>query len=99
MSRMKYSVGDIVALKADLTRLKAAPRLCRIMNTLPSDFDEIHYQVRFLDENFERRILSTEIEKLSTDPAADQQGSIPSKQESWLKPLAIGGKGKHSVKT
>lgn len=98
MSRMKYSIGDIVVLKADLTRLKAAPRLCRIISTLPSDSGEIYYQVRFLDESFERRISSTEIEKLNTDPIVDDHGSTPGKQEPWLKPLAI-GKGKHSVKT
>lgn len=92
MSGMKYSVGDFVVLKADLTRLKAAPRMCRIISMLPSDTGEAYYQVRFTHESFERRISAVEIEKLCADPLADDQGSTPSRSEPWLKPLGKGGK-------
>lgn len=92
MSRMTYSAGDLVVLKADLTRLKADPRMCRIIGMLPSDTDDAYYQVRFTHENFERRILATEIEKLCADPHADEQGTASSRSEPWLKPLAKGGK-------
>lgn len=92
MSRMNYSIGDLVVLKADLTRLKAAPRICRIISMLPSDSDEAYYQVRFTHESFERRISAIDIEKLCTDPIVDDQGSTSARSEPWLKPLAKGGK-------
>ncbi|MFJ6325945.1 MULTISPECIES: cold-shock protein [unclassified Rhizobium] len=90
MSGMKYSIGDLVVMKADLTRLKAAPRVCRILSLLPSETDDANYQVRFTHESFERRISATEIEKLCTDPLTDQSGSASSKAEPWLKPLGKG---------
>lgn len=92
MSRMTYSIGDLVVLKADLTRLKADPRMCRIISMLPSDTGEAYYQVRFTHESFERRISATDIEKICADPLTDEQGSTSSRSEPWLKPLTKGTK-------
>ncbi|NKJ04592.1 hypothetical protein [Rhizobium lusitanum] len=92
MSRMKFSAGDVVVLKADLTRLKAAPRTCRIISMLPSDSAEAYYQVRFTHESFERRISEADIEQLCADPVADSQNSTSARPEPWLKPLTAGGK-------
>lgn len=92
MSRMAYSAGDLVVLKADLTRLRADPRMCRIISMLPSDTGDAYYQVRFTHESFERRILASDIEKLCADQLADQPGSTPSTTEPWLKPLTKGAR-------
>ncbi len=81
-----------MVLKADLTRLKAAPRMCRIISMLPSDTVEAYYQVRFTHENFERRIAATEIETLCENPHAEGEGSPSQRSEPWLKPLAKGAK-------
>ena len=88
MSGLKYSTGDLVVLKADLTRLKANPRICRIMNALPSDTGETYYQVRFTHESFERRISGLEIEKLYIDPVADGRRQPSGVSQPWLTPLA-----------
>ncbi|MFS8046380.1 cold-shock protein [Rhizobium sp. BR 314] len=90
MSGTKYSIGDLVVMKADLTRLKAAPRVCRILSLLPSDTEDANYQVRFTHESFERRISATDIEKLYTEPLGSERGSASSKAEPWLKPLGKG---------
>lgn len=81
-----------MVLKADLTRLKADPRMCRIISMLPSDTGEAYYQVRFTHESFERRISATEIEKLCTDSLTDQKGSTSLGSEPWLKPLTKGAR-------
>ena len=92
MSRMKFSAGDTVVLKADLTRLKAAPRTCRIISMLPSDTGDAYYQVRFTHESFERRISEADIEQVCADPPAGDPGSTSTRPEPWLKPLSAGGK-------
>ena len=90
MSRKTYAIGDDVVLKAGLSRTATDERTCRIVGVLPADHGEVQYRVRVGDENFERRIVHSDID---TDEAATP--SRPSKTVAvaergpWLKPSSI----------
>lgn len=88
MGRKSYSIGDVVVLKAGLTRVVTADRICAIVGILPSDHGEAQYRVRFDGETFERRIVATDIECIET-VSAGQRTPIVGTGGPWLKSSGI----------
>lgn len=89
MSRKTYAVGDTVIVRADPTRTAAADRTCRIVGVLPADHREAQYRVRFAAENFERRIVASDIE---TETAVEIGAATPAPADRgtpWLRPLSV----------
>lgn len=90
MTRRICAVGDLVTVRADFTKLAPAVRTCRIIGVLPADHGETQYRVRFDGENFERRIVASDVE---TTEAASPIEEGPSRRiatgEPWLKPSRI----------
>jgi hypothetical protein len=91
MSRIAYAIGDQVVLIGKPGRTAAAERTCRIVGILPSDHNEPQYRVRFEGENFERRIVATDIDTSETpSPAAAALVAVPTQRaEPWFKPSRI----------
>jgi hypothetical protein len=91
MSRIAYAIGDQVVLIGKPGRTSAIDRTCRIVGILPSDRNEPQYRVRFEGENFERRIVATDIDTSETpSPAIAAQDAAPSQRgEPWFKPSRI----------
>ena len=86
----RYAVGDYIVLKDGFVRTEEASRTCKIAAILPSDGSRPQYRVRFETENFDRRILESDIDVNQSaapaprvDAAADIQGG------SWLKTSSI----------
>ncbi len=81
MSRKTHAVGDHVVLKAGLSRTATGARTCRIVG------------VRLDNENFERRVVHSDIDADETAaPAARKTGTTAagaSKSGPWLKPSSI----------
>ena len=92
MSRKTYAIGDHVALKAGLSRSTTGERTCRIVGVLPVDHGEVQYRVRLEGENFERRIVHSDIDADETaTPAARKTAATETvhKGGAWLKPSSI----------
>ncbi|ASY72751.1 cold-shock protein [Sinorhizobium fredii USDA 205] len=91
MSRNTYSVGDTVVLKADLLRMLAADRSCRIVGILPAaEHGEAQYRIRFGTETFERRIFEHDIDAAETAlPARAHSPAATVDGKPWLKPLRV----------
>ncbi|KGD86594.1 MULTISPECIES: hypothetical protein [Rhizobium/Agrobacterium group] len=91
MSPNIYAVNDLVVLKAGLTRTATGDRTCRIVGLLPAaDRGEHQYRVRFDNENFERRIVASDIDTSATATSATKGETAPTGSgEPWLKPSRI----------
>jgi hypothetical protein len=90
MKANAYTIGDNVVLKAGLTRMAAANRTCRIVGLLPSaDRGEKQYRVRFETENFERRIVESDIDTIETAASALKSEPLATAGGSWLKMSGI----------
>jgi hypothetical protein len=88
MSPNAYAVDDIIVLKAGLTRTATGDRTCRVVGLLPAaDRGEHQYRVRFDNENFERRIVASDIDASATATSAvKSEASRETPGGSWLKP-------------
>jgi hypothetical protein len=94
MSLDLYAVGDLIVLKAGLTRTATGDRTCRVVGVLPeADRGERQYRVRIGKENFERRIVASDIDR-SEAVSSDIRDEDTSRAASgpWLKPLSVHGK-------
>ncbi|CAK7259027.1 MULTISPECIES: cold-shock protein [unclassified Shinella] len=91
MSRKTHAVGDHVVLKAGLSRTATGARTCRIVGVLPADHGEAQYRVRLDNENFERRVVHSDIDADETAaPATRKAGTtVAGKGGPWLKPSSI----------
>lgn len=92
MSRKTYAIGDHVVLRAGLSRATTGERACRIVGVLPADHGEVQYRVRLEGENFERRIVQSDIEADDTTasaPRTNGKREAPRAGSPWLKPLTI----------
>lgn len=92
MSRKSYAIGDQVLLKAGQPRSTASERTCRIVGILPADHGEVQYRVRLENENFERRIVQSDIDtEQNAAPARRNTGTTETARPGspWLKPLTI----------
>jgi len=87
-----YSIGDLIVVKASLTRAAMDNRQCRVVGMLPaSDRGEKQYRVRFGAENFERRIVASDIDRSETATTSIRSDTPPAKgsAEPWLKSSKI----------
>jgi hypothetical protein len=91
MSLNVYGVGDVLVLKAGLTRTAIGNRTCRVVGLLPAaDRGEQQYRVRFGSENFERRIVASDIDTTETSSFVKQdETSLEIAGEPWLKPASM----------
>ncbi len=90
MSRKTYAIGDTIVLKAGLSRTATGERMCRIVSVLPADHGEAQYRVRLGSENFERRIVHSDIDAEETSPSSRKTKSIVAGEAGpWLKPSSI----------
>lgn len=89
MTRRVCAVGDTVTVRADFTKLAPAVRTCRIIGVLPADHGETQYRVRFDGENFERRIVASDVETTEAASHIEEGPSRIAKGEPWLKPSRI----------
>ncbi|MCR6500878.1 cold-shock protein [Shinella sp. CPCC 101442] len=90
MSRKTYAIGDRVVIKAGLLRQASGERTCRIVGVLPADHGEVQYRVRLEGENFERRIVQSDIDADETAAPSSRKtvaASVPGNGSPWLKPL------------
>ncbi|MGK9052067.1 cold-shock protein [Neorhizobium sp. CSC1952] len=85
-----FALDDVIVLKASLMRKATGDRTCRIVGLLPAaDSGEQQYRVRFGNENFERRIVASDIDALATASAGKEETSSTAAGEPWLKPASI----------
>jgi hypothetical protein len=87
-----YAIGDDVVLKAGLTRIATGDRRCRIVGLLPAaERGESQYRVRMGTENFERRIVQSDIDPDETTVSAERNTATSSAPAggSWLNTSSI----------
>lgn len=90
MRRKTYAVDDHVVLKAGLSRTVAGERTCRIVGVLPADHGEAQYRVRLDNENFERRVVHSDIDAEETAaPSPRAAAAVVGKAGPWLKPSSV----------
>ena len=92
MSRKSYAVGDHVVLKAGLSRATTGTRACRIVGVLPADHGEVQYRVRLENENFERRVVHSDIDAEETAAPTTRKAAAAEnarKEGPWLTPSSI----------
>jgi hypothetical protein len=92
VSARTYAIGDDVVLKAGLTRMATGDRTCRIVGLLPAaERGENQYRVRVGTENFERRIVHSDIDAGETAASAQtrQAASSAVAGGSWLNASSI----------
>lgn len=89
MSSTKPVIGDVVLLKDNVSARNRSRTSCRIVAILPSDDGEKQYRVRFDSENFERRIVLSDIDTLATKTMLPEKPETSTKDEPWLKPSAV----------
>jgi hypothetical protein len=92
MSGNRYSGGDMVTLKAGLKHAVSEDRICKIIALLPAaDHGEPQYRVRMGSENFERRIVESDIDQEASSHGGIAEVSTASAgvdQKPWFKPLS-----------
>jgi hypothetical protein len=87
-SGIGFAAGDVVILHSGLVKTSTDLRTCTIVSVLPAaDRGERQYRVQFENENFERRVVESDIETLKK--ATVREGSViaAGNGNSWLKPL------------
>lgn len=91
MSLNVYSIGDVLVLKSGLTRTAIGNRTCTLVGLLPAaDRGEQQYRVRFGAENFERRIVASDIDITETSSfVKPDEVSIEIVGEPWLKSASV----------
>ncbi|OWV97158.1 cold-shock protein [Rhizobium sp. R693] len=91
MARMpRYAVGDSIVLKDGFVRTEVAGRTCKIAAVLPSEGSRPQYRVRFETENFDRRILESDIDLQQSAPPSPQTARVTDIQGgSWLKTSSL----------
>lgn len=89
MSSTDPVIGDVVIVKDGFSGRSRNRMPCRIVAILPSDDGEKQYRVRFDSENFERRIVLSDIDTMATDTMLPEKPATSTKDEPWLKPSAI----------
>ena len=88
MSGRSFAAGDVVILHSGLVKTSTDLRTCTIVSVLPAaDRGERQYRVRFENENFERRVVESDIETLKKAVAVEGGGIVAGSGKSWLKPL------------
>jgi hypothetical protein len=90
MSLNVYNIGDILVLKAGLTRTAISDRTCTLARLLPAaDRGEQQYRIRFGAENFERCIVASDIDTTETSLFVKPcEVSLTISGEPWLKPVS-----------
>lgn len=92
MTKTSYGIGDKVFLLAGPIRNARAEGEYTIVGQLPEAEGMSQYRVKSISENFERRIVATDIDtERSRKPRGGEQPSPVRAQpkESWLKPSAV----------
>lgn len=89
MSSTDPVIGDVVILKDGFSGRSRNRTSCRIVAILPSDDGEKQYRIRFDAENFERRIVLSDIDTLATETMLPEKSETDTRDEPWLKPSAI----------
>ena len=88
MRQRNYKAGDEVSLMANLSGMRTPSGHVRIVGILPvSDRGETQYKVRFDGENFDRRVLGSDIVGRITTESRD--GQNPPAGSTWLNPSQI----------
>ncbi|WP_431323268.1 cold-shock protein [Rhizobium sp. YTU87027] len=86
----RYAVGDSIVLKDGFVRTETAGRTCKITAVLPSEGSRPQYRVRFEAENFDRRILESDIDLNQSAPPSPAIAKVMDIQGgSWLKTSSI----------
>ncbi|MGX5665539.1 cold-shock protein [Rhizobium daejeonense] len=89
MNSTNPAIGNVVVLKDGSSGRGRNRTPCRIVAILPSDGGEKQYRVRFEAENFERRIVLSDIDTLATESVLPQKPAGNTQDEPWLKPSAV----------
>jgi hypothetical protein len=86
----RFAVGDMVVLKDCFVRKDTARRTCTISAVLPSDGSRGQYRVRFATENFDRRIVESDIDtNQPAFPMPNNETVAIVETGSWLKSSSI----------
>lgn len=89
MTSTDPAIGDVVILKDGFSDTGRNRTSCRIVAILPSDSGEKQYRIRFDTENFDRRIVLSDIDLLATVSTPPEKPEATAKGEPWLKPSSI----------
>jgi hypothetical protein len=86
----RFAVGDKIVLKDGFVRTDTAGRTCTIASVLPFDGSRAQYRVRFETENFERRIVESDIDVIQSASSVPNIETVASAETgSWLKSSSI----------
>ncbi|WP_244619208.1 cold-shock protein [Rhizobium sp. 18055] len=87
----RFAVGDMIVLKDGFVRTDTARRTCTISAVLPSDGGRgRQYRVRFATENFDRRIVESDIDtNQPASPMPSNETVAIVETGSWLKSSSI----------
>jgi hypothetical protein len=85
----KYAIGDRIVLKDGFVRTETAARTCTIAGILPFDGSRAQYRVRFATENFDRRIVESDIDGTQSAPTPRNETAANVEGGSWLKTSSI----------
>lgn len=88
-ARPRYAVGDNIVLKDGFVRTQRDGRAGTITAILPTD-SSVQYRVRFETENFDRRIVESDIDvSHSAAPSQKKEAISIAQSGSWLKTSSI----------
>ncbi|KQV66205.1 cold-shock protein [Rhizobium sp. Root1220] len=86
----RFAVGDKIVLKDGFVRTDSAGRTCTISGVLPFDGSRAQYRVRFETENFDRRIIESDIDVTQSASSVPNNETVTSVETgSWLKSSSI----------
>ncbi len=88
MSQTPYAIGDAVVLK---TGYNGVDKNCYIVGLLPAgERGEPQFRIRMDNENFERRVVQSDIDQTASADLDHQPESGPTASEPkpWLTPLS-----------
>ncbi|KNY18637.1 hypothetical protein AKG11_00485 [Shinella sp. SUS2] len=91
MGQKTYAIGDRVVLKASRSRSVTGEQRCRTIGILPADHGEAQYRVQIDNENFERRIVNSDIDSdESGSPASSGiTTTVAGKSGPWPNPSSM----------